>query len=46
MTLQEAFGSVEDHRKGPACRHDLKEMIVMAICRISAENNYSEEETP
>ena len=34
MTLQEAFGLVEDHRKGPACRHDLKEMIVMAICAV------------
>lgn len=34
MTLQEAFVSVEDHRSGPAQRHDLKEMIVMAICAV------------
>jgi predicted transposase YbfD/YdcC len=34
MTLQEAFSGVEDHRKGPAKRHDLKEMIVMAICAV------------
>lgn len=34
MTLQEAFTSVEDHRRGPARRHDLKEMIVMAICAV------------
>lgn len=34
MTLQEAFAQVEDHRRGPARRHDLKEMIVMAICAV------------
>lgn len=34
MTLQEAFSQVEDHRRGPALRHDLKEMIVMAICAV------------
>ena len=32
--LQEALISVEDHRRGPARRHDLKEMIVMAICAV------------
>jgi predicted transposase YbfD/YdcC len=34
MTLQEAFSQVKDHRQGPAVRHDLKEMIVMAICAV------------
>ena len=34
MTLQEAFAEVEDHRRGPAQRYDLKEMIVMAICAV------------
>jgi predicted transposase YbfD/YdcC len=34
MTLQEAFAGVEDHRRGPAKRHDLKEMIIMAICAV------------
>jgi predicted transposase YbfD/YdcC len=34
MTLQEAFSRVKDHRRGPAVRHDLKEMIVMAICAV------------
>lgn len=34
MTLQEAFAEVEDHRRGPAKRHDLKEMIVMTICAV------------
>ena len=33
-TLQEAFGEVEDYRRGPAQRYDLKEMIVMAICAV------------
>lgn len=32
--LQEAFSSMEDHRRGPARRHDLKEMMVMAICAV------------
>lgn len=34
MTLHEAFAGVEDHRRGPAQRYDLKEMIVMAICAV------------
>ncbi len=34
MTLLEAFAQVEDHRRGPAQRYDLKEMIVMAICAV------------
>ena len=34
MTLQEAFAEVEDHRRGPAKRHDLEEMIVMTICAV------------
>ena len=34
MTLQEAFSQVKDPRRGPAVRHDLKEMIVMAICAV------------
>lgn len=34
MTLEEAFAEVEDHRRGPARQHDLKEMIVMSICAV------------
>ena len=34
MTLQEAFAEIEDHRRGPAQRYDLQEMIVMAICAV------------
>jgi predicted transposase YbfD/YdcC len=34
MTLQEAFSPVEDPRRGPARQHDLKEMIIMAICAV------------
>jgi predicted transposase YbfD/YdcC len=34
MTLQEAFAEVKDGRRGPAKRHDLQEMIVMAICGV------------
>ncbi len=34
MTLQEAFSKVNDERRGPARRHDLQEMIVMAICAL------------
>ena len=34
MTLQEAFAQVDDHRRGPARRHDLQEMIVMAVCAV------------
>lgn len=34
MTLQEAFSQVKDHRRGPAVRYELNEMIVMAICAV------------
>jgi len=34
MTLMEAFAQVKDHRRGPAVRYDLKEMIVMTICAV------------
>ena len=34
MTLQEAFAGVEDHRRGPAQRYGLQEMIAMAICAV------------
>lgn len=34
MTLGEAFGALEDPRSGPAQRHDLREMIVMALCAV------------
>ena len=34
MTLTEAFAQVKDHRRGPAVRYDLKEMIVMTICAV------------
>jgi predicted transposase YbfD/YdcC len=34
MTLQEVFSGVEAHRRGPAKRHDLKEMIIMTICGV------------
>ena len=34
MTLQEAFERVEDHRRGAVRRHNLQEMIVMAICAV------------
>lgn len=34
MTLQEAFDEIKDHRRGPAKRHDLKEIIIMAICAV------------
>ena len=34
MTLQEAFEQVRDHRRGAALQHDLKEMIIMAICAV------------
>ncbi len=37
MTLQEAFAEVKDHRRGPAGRHDLEEMIVMAICAVRTD---------
>lgn len=34
MTLTEAFGGLDDPRTGPAQRHDLTEMILMALCAV------------
>ena len=34
MTLQETFSALKDHRRGPAIRHKLDEIIVMAICAV------------
>ena len=34
MKLTEAFGSLDDPRTGPARRHDLREMILMALCAV------------
>lgn len=34
MTLTEAFACLEDPRTGPAQRHDLTEMILMALCAV------------
>ena len=34
MTVMEAFVGVIDPRTGPAQRHDLREMIVMALCAV------------
>lgn len=34
MTLVEAFSGLPDPRTGPAQRHDLREMIVMALCAV------------
>lgn len=34
MTLTEAFAGLEDPRTGPAQRHDLAEMILMALCAV------------
>ena len=34
MTLKDAFSNLEDSRSGPARRHDLTEMIVMALCAV------------
>ena len=34
MTMQEIFSEIKDHRRGPAIRYRLKEMIVMAICAV------------
>ena len=34
MTLREAFCGLEDPRTGPARRHDLAEMILMALCAV------------
>lgn len=34
MTLTEAFAELPDPRSGPAQRHDLTEMILMALCAV------------
>jgi predicted transposase YbfD/YdcC len=34
MTLTEAFDGLDDARTGPAQRHDLTEMILMALCAV------------
>lgn len=34
MTLTEAFAKLDDPRCGPAQRHDLTEMILMALCAV------------
>lgn len=34
MTLTEAFDGLQDPRTGPAQRHDLREMILMALCAV------------
>jgi predicted transposase YbfD/YdcC len=34
MTLDEAFVGLADPRTGPAQRHDLREMILMALCAV------------
>lgn len=34
MTLTEAFSGLQDPRTGPAQRHDLREMILMALCAV------------
>ena len=34
MTLTEAFAGLDDPRTGPAQRHDLTEMILMALCAV------------
>lgn len=34
MTLTEAFSELPDPRTGPAQRHDLTEMILMALCAV------------
>ena len=34
MTLTEAFSDLSDPRTGPAQRHDLQEMLVMALCAV------------
>lgn len=34
MTLTEAFSGLDDPRTGPAQRHDLTEMILMALCAV------------
>ncbi len=37
MLLTEAFGGLEDPRTGPARRHDLAEMILVALCAVLDE---------
>jgi hypothetical protein len=34
MTLDEAFAGLADPRAGPAQRHNLREMILMALCAV------------
>ena len=34
MTLDEAFAGLADPRTGPAQRHDLREMVLMALCAV------------
>lgn len=34
MTLTEAFADLDDPRRGPAQRYDLREMILMALCAV------------
>ncbi|MBP8788813.1 MAG: transposase family protein, partial [Azonexus sp.] len=34
MTLAEVFVGLDDPRTGPAQRHDLTEMILMALCAV------------
>ena len=34
MTLTDAFSGLQDPRTGPARRHDLREMILMALCAV------------
>ena len=34
MRLTEAFAGLQDPRTGPAQRHDLREMILMALCAV------------
>lgn len=34
MTLTEAFAGLSDPRTGPAQRHDLREMILLALCAV------------
>jgi predicted transposase YbfD/YdcC len=34
MTLTEVFAGLQDPRTGPAQRHDLREMILMALCGV------------
>ena len=34
MTLDEAFTGLTDPRTGPAQRHDLREMVMMALCAV------------